>query len=438
MKKRWSALVCAALLVPLAFAEPTTLPTTKPTEISSDETAALVKQVLGDDTAAREAATQSLLNAGETALAALQTARTAARDPDAQVRLDTLLVQVKERADVGATKVTLQFEDTPLDEIIQSLGKQARTDFGTQNLVNEFGGQALPRPKLDLHDVSLWRAIREIQESAGVVFIPQGDVWRVSKNFGQMSLVQGEESGAFLVQPMSSNYQRSITYLRNMGDGGERFYLQFQMLCEPKVKLASGAGMVTFERAVDSNGNDLLASQRVSQVSTGMGQSVVICNMPLKYPKNAGAKIAEIRGTMKLSIARRTSQIASDDLAADKRIEKTVDGVKIRIEVNADANVQNGIGFNVAIENVGDLAGAQRLAQNFQQQIHITDARGLPLQMTNFNQVRNDNRGGSEWQATYLSVQPPQSTGPYKLRIEIPTGFRELEVPFAMRDMKMP
>lgn len=426
-----------SLLSGLLLAAPATMPATAPST-SAD---ALVAQLLGSDLAARETARQAILDAGDAALPALRSARAAARDPDAQLRLDTLLVQVKERADVGPSRVTLKFNDATLDTVLESLGKQVHAEMGG-DLADQLGGaDQLPRVTLDLHDVSFWQAVQAIQAQANIVFLPQNDGWHVMRNFGQGNQLRGTESGAFLVQPSLATYSRRISYAANMGDSGEAFAIQFQTLAEPKVRLSGGTGTVTLERAVDANGNDLLAQQRVLPVSTGAGQGAIVCSMPLKYPKNPGATIAEIRGTLKVAIARRTDQMTSDDLLADHKIESTFEGVKVRVEAAAqDENAPAALTMNIIIETNGDPAAMQRLLQNFQQLVHVTDGRGAPMRLANSNQVRGDMRG-AEYRFAFISSQPQQpgrQSGPYKLRIEVPSGFRELEVPFVMRDLKMP
>jgi hypothetical protein len=418
---------------------PATQPTTAPTTAPATEIKSLIDQLTGDDVAARDTAQLALLDVGEEALLALDAARKDVRDADVQVRLDTLLVQIRERADIGASKVTLKFDDAPLDKVLASLGKQTRTDFGG-DLINDVGGgrpDGVPRVTLDLQDVTFWRALQEIQDTANIVFYPQADGWRVTRNFGQPNSVRGSESGAFLIQPMMASYQRNISYSRNMGGDGENFTIQFQALGEPKIKLASGIGTLTLDRAVDSNGNDLLGPQRVQQVSTGNGQNGISCAMQLKYPKNAGTTISEIGGTLRISIARRSQQIASDDLLGGAKIAATIEGAKVRVEPSNDDAPRGGVSFTITVDASGDSAIGQRLQQSLQQMIRITDTRDVALRLMNYNVVRNDARGVA-MRLSYVSSQPQLSKGPFKLRIEVPTSFREIDVPFVIKDLRMP
>lgn len=417
---------------------PTSAPTSTPTTAPYGEITALVAQLAGEDAAARDAAQETLLDFGEDALPALEAARKTVRDPDLQIRLDTLLVQIRERADIGASKVTLKFEDAPLDQVLASFAKQARAEFAG-DLVNELGnGRAdgLPRVTLDLENVSFWRALQEIQDAANVIFYPQAEGWRVSRNFGQAGTVRGSEAGAFLIQPTNASYTRSIVYARNMGGDSENFSLQFQALAEPKIKLTNGVGMMTIENAVDSNGNDLLAQQRTQQIGSN-GQNGFAALIQLKYPKNPGEKIAEIRGTLRISIARRTQRISSDDVMNGGRINATVDGAKIHIDPSPEEAPPNGASFSITIDTGGDVALGQRLQQNMQQMTRVTDSRDAPMRTANFNITRSDARG-LVMRLVFMPMQPQNSKGPYKLQIEVPTSFREVEVPFVMKDLKMP
>jgi hypothetical protein len=419
--------------------QPATVPATVPTTSPSADIKALVSQLVGDSVAGRDAAQLALLDVGEEALPALDAARKEVRDADVQVRLDTLLVQIRERADIGASKVTLKFDDAPLEEVLKSLGKQTRTDFGG-DLVNEIGGgrpDGVPRVTLDLKGVTFWRAMQELQDAANIVFYPQADGWRVTRNFGQPNTIRGSESGAFLITPTMASYQRNISYARNMGVDGENFMIQFQAQGEPKIKLASGVGTMTLDRAVDSNGNDLLGAQRVQQISTGNGQNIIGCGLPLKYPKNPGMTITEIRGTLRVSIARRTQQITSDDLVGGGKITANIEGTKLHVEPSADDAPRGGVNFTITVDAGGDSAIAQRLQSTAPQMIRITDSRDVSLQVMNYNVVRSDNRGIA-MRLTYVSRQPQLAKGPFKLRIDVPTSFHEIDVPFVMKDLRMP
>lgn len=423
----------------LLLAGPSTAPSTAPTTLPSPEVAALVDALAGEDAAARDSAQTKLLEIGEDALPALEAARKETRDPDTQVRLDTLLVQIHERADVGATHITLKFDDTPLDQVLAALSKQAHMQFAGDVVAEIGGGQAnrLPRLSLDLVDVSYWRAIEEIQSAGNVVFFPQPDGWRVQRNFGQNFNIHGSEAGAFLIQPTMASYSRNIAYSRNFGGDGENFNIQFQVFAEPKIKLGSGMGQMTLERAVDSNGNDLLlAQQRTNQFGTGGGMSIGFAAQ-LKYPKNPGTTITELRGNLRFSIARRSQQLSTDDLVGGQRISANIDGARIRVEPSPDETPRGGVSFTITVDAGADPQLPQRFMQNFQQMIHVTDSRDTALRFGGFNPGRNDGHTMS-LKFTYLSPQPQTSKGPYKLRIDVPTSFREIDVPFELKDLKMP
>jgi hypothetical protein len=399
---------------------------------------ALIAQLAHEDAARRDAAQAALLQADDQIIDALARARQSAADPDVQLRLDTLIAQVQERIDIGPSRITLRYVDAPLNVVLDDLARQSRGSFS--DLVGEFGNlESVPRLSVNVVDVSFWKALEEIQTASNVIFMPQPNGWRAMNNFGQVSHVRGAECGAFLVQPQTASYQRSVSYARNVGTGGEHFSLQFQMLAEPKIRLAASTGVLQVDRAVDSNGNDLLAAQQTQQIGTS-GQNAIPCVVMLKYPENPGDKIAEVSGTMRLSMARRVETIASDDLMG-KGAKGVIDGVRLAIDAQPLDGPQRGqISINIVIEADGDNGTlmATRLQQGLYNQLKVTDGRGMPLLITQGPNLNATNPARIEMRVTFNSRQPQESAGPYKLRLDLPTSFREVEVPFTFGDLKMP
>ena len=227
----------------------------------------------------------------------------------------------------------MHYRDAPLMDVLNDLARQTRANFNDPS--PEFGGvQQLPRITVDVDRVSFWTAIRKIQDEGKVAFFPQGDGWHVTRGNIGMPSVRGEEAGAFLVQPMSASYQRSVAY-QNMGASGEYFSLQFQVIAEPKIRLDAAPGRLKIDRAVDSNGNDLMGPQTAQQIQVGGGQNSINCNINLRFPKaSPGEKIAEISGTMSVFMARRIQSLTSDNLMAEQApMRLQVDGSTVTLDV---------------------------------------------------------------------------------------------------------
>lgn len=427
-------IVGSLLLNLLMMAAPTTSPATQ----SSTAPAALtelVAQLSNEDAAVRDAAQTALASLEGITTDSLQRARDASTDPDVQLRLDALIVQFAENDAVGATHVTLKFENAPLRDVLNELARQARCSF--TDPAQDFGNEA-PRVTIDVNNVTFWKAVAALQTAANINIFPQPDNWRVMRNFGnQLFGPNVIEAGAFLIQPMSANYQRTIGYTRNMGSG-ESFTIQMQMLTEPKIRLAQAAGQFKLTKAIDSNGNSLLGSQALNPFVTGVGGNQIQMATQLAYPKNPGEKIAELSGTFKLSIARRVQTISIDDFSAtSKPVEQTFEGAKLTISpADATGGQPNWINASIIVETAGDNALMGRL-MNTLRQVRLVDQNNRALQMTNWLQPMASPQR-TEIRISYMPIPNGEMTAPYRLILDIPTSFREVEVPFTLHDLKMP
>lgn len=418
------AALASLLLISCAGADPTTVPS----NVDS-----LIKQLSDSDIAVREQAQAALAAAGESAIEAMKAARDSTQDPDVQLRLEALIVRYSEDLAVGASRITLKFDDAPLKDVLAELTRQSKAIFADP--VQDFGNDP-PRITIDVTDVSFWKALETLRSGGRVNFVPQGDIWRATRNFGNQ-LFNGNaiEAGAFLIQPMNASYSRTISYAPNAG-AGENFTLSFQILCEPKIHMTQSAGQFRLTRAVDSNGNNLVGPNVMQ--TFGIGQNVFHVATQLAYPKQPGAKIDELSGTMKLNIARNVESLTIEDFnATSKPVQQTLDGAKITITPdNANAGQPNWVTMLVVIEPNGDMSAMNRLQQVIRQ-VRITDNEGRPLQLNGF-QGSSVNAQRGEYRLSFMPMGNGVANRPLKVSLDVPTSYREVEVPFTIKDLKMP
>jgi hypothetical protein len=409
----------------VATATPTTLPS---------DPAALIRQLAGPDLATRDAAQAMLLEADPGVIELLREAREQTRDPDVQLRLDSLMVRFADAEAIGASRITLKFENAPLKDVLDELGRQAKTQFSDPS--PDFGNQP-PRITIDVSNVTFWQALQELRRVANLSITPQPDIWRVGKNFANPIFGPNAfEAGAFLVQPLMANYSRTISYSPNGNNSGENFSITFQMISEPKIRLAQSAGQFRLIKAIDSNGNNLIGAQPVQ--TFGIGQNLFHIAAQLTYPANPGARITELVGSVKLNIARRVEALTIEDFTpASKEVQRTVEGAAITISPGeSNPGQPNWVFVNVLLEPQGDAALLNRL-QTTLRQMRLTDASGRALQMNQF-QANSVTPQRAEYRISYMPLNNLAGSGPYKLVFEIPTSFREVEVPITVRDLKMP
>ncbi len=408
------------------------MPTTVPSE-----TAILIAQLSSADIAIRDAAQAALSSADTQSIELLQRTRDATNDPDLQLRLDSILVRYAEHQAIGASKITLKFDNATLKEVLDEFTKQCGIVF--MDPQQDFGNDP-PRVTMNIENATFWQALSELQSAGNLNVLPQADNWRVMRNFGNRLVgTNSIEAGAFLIQPVGANYNRSIAYMQN-GGGGENFNLTMQILSEPKVRLAQAAGQFRLTKAIDSNGNNLMGANSLQTFGTNNGQNQFHVATQLSYPKNPGEKIVELSGTMKLNMARRVETFSIDDFnAKSKPLEQMFEGAKITITPSEAQNGQpaNWIHATIILEAQGDNTLLQRL-QPVLRQVRVFDQNGRAMNLNQF-QGTTVNAQRAEFRVSFMPIgNVPQTNGPYRLVLEIPTSFREVEIPFTLRDLKMP
>jgi hypothetical protein len=285
-------------------------------------------------------------------------------------------------------------------------------------------------------NVTFWQAITALRQAGNLSLMPQGDVWRVTRNFGNGIFgANAVEAGAFLIQPLMANYTRSVSYGPN-ANGGENFTITFQMISEPKIRLAQSAGQFRLTKAVDSNGNDLIGPNFMQ--TFGIGQNLFHISAQLAYPKNPGEKIAEISGAVKLNIARQVESFSIDDFGpTSKPLERQIEGAKITISPGDPvAGQPNWVAVTVVVETQGDASLLNRLQAPLRQ-LRVMDSAGRVLQMNQF-QANSVTAQRGEYRLSFMPMGNVANAGPYKLTFEFPTSYREIEVPISVHDLKMP
>lgn len=426
----------ALLLQAPAVQPPTSGPTVVAGASEANQHVQTLIARLGDpDVGVRDAAQEALTRLDPSIVDLLNKARDLTADPDVQLRLDSVIVYYSESEAIGASRITLKFENAPLKEVLAEFSRQSKANFTDPG--PEFGNEP-PRITVDVEDVSFWKALAALQTAGNLNIFPQPDAWRVMRNFGNPLFgPNAVEAGAFMVQPMSANYQRSIGYARNVG-GGENFSITMQLLTEPKIRLGQATGQFRITEAIDSNGNNLLGQNVANPFVTGAGQSQIHMSTQLSYPKNPGDRISRLSGSIKLNMARRVHTIAVDDFnPASKPIEESFESAKITISPSeANPGQPNWVNASIVVEMNNDSALMQRL-MNSLHQMRLVDQNDRAFQVANFHQPMASQQR-TEVRVSFMPVGNVEMVRPYRLTLDIPTSFREVDVPFTLRDLKMP
>ena len=290
--------------------------------------------------AEREAASETLERLGRSALPALRAARDS-RDLEIRNRAYGLIHKIEGALLTQASQVRLQFENTPLVEVMQSFSQQ--TGFKVALIPENVPKWKNQRVTLrQAEPLPFWKAIDQLCDVAQLQYnLPMyGVVGPREPAFGlndgsMRTLTPNSDHGPFRVSLLSVDYERHVSYASvGVGPGSrpplndgfmrrppassppklnpqtnELFTANLLVAAEPRLSL-SQAGTLQVLEAVDNLNNTLIASGNRGQVlnrftsTLGMGW-VVQLQAPLHRPATAGETIKRLRGVIPLSVSSR-------------------------------------------------------------------------------------------------------------------------------------
>ena len=310
---------------------------------ASPHPAALVEQLGSPRYADREAAAAALEQIGRPALVPLRKARDS-RDPEIRNRAGTLAEKIETALLTLATRVQLDFHDSPLPEVARSLGSQ--TGFRI-----ELYPANLPRwrqQRVSLHEsgaIDFWKAIDRVCDVAGLQYNPNmhgyignGEPIFALTDGTSRAMTPTSDHGPFRVSLIGVEYQKRVTYAPS-GVGGHvpppprpavlepehneassprlnpvtniQFSAQLLLAAEPRLALSQVRPLQLVE-AVDERGNSLIPAGEEDTVHRryagyfGIATSPVVqLQAHLRRPESAGDRIKKLRGFVSLSVSAR-------------------------------------------------------------------------------------------------------------------------------------
>jgi hypothetical protein len=402
--------------------------------LAPPDVSSLIDRLGSDDWTVRETAQRELVRAGRGAILPIEAALETQTDLEVRSRLESALTEIAENQLSGGSLITLDVRSMPLAEVIEKINEQADADISI--MPAEFWGGQLPGPvTLKVEQASFWRTIDQLERAANVSVTPTPEGWRVMRDWGGRQVDgQSIEAGAFQFFAVSAQLTRSRNFGRGQGTQ-ESFGLQLAVRAEPKIRLASGQAVVTITRAVDDLGNQLFAAQESMPIFLS-ADGPAHFHLPLRFPAEGGAAIAELAGRIELSVTRESTTLQLDDLASSIEVEQRVGAAMVRLKsLGADPANPQAHRVRISVEANED----QLMLGRIQEAIHsarATDARGRPLVIQGFEVQRSDGRSQELIVAWGPGAQ--DVARPLRLRIDVPTRFQPVEAEFVFRDLPLP
>lgn len=435
---------------------------------------ALVEQLGALRYSDREAAARELEQLGRQAVAALQSARES-RDMEIRTRALALLHKIEGSLLTQPTLVSLDFENAPLADVVETLSKRSGMKFSlfppnhprwkTEQITLQ---ETAPLP--------FWKAVDQLCLITGLQYdlelrgiVSRGEPSLTLTDRGSRPVYPVSDFGPFRVNLVGLEYQHNVGFgiipqsgpARGVARRGlprqlpvpqpqavtsVQFSAQFQVVAEPRLGL-NQTGALQILEARDERGNSLAPDaqaphmmMRSSGYLGGTCSAVLHLRAPLNRPENPGRTIKILRGTIPLRVISRQSDPLVVPLAdaAGKSFEKGELHLAIH-ELRNDANqrqrqielsVQEGPGEGIpGSDNTLSSIPGQRI-DGHQQNIEILDARGQALPWFQTSVDLQSSR-------LTLTVAGLAGAEPKELRYYRLTEAT-VEVPFTFTDILMP
>lgn len=426
------------------------------------DSADLVRQLGAARAAEREAAASALERLGREALPVLRVA-TDSRNPLVRDRAAALIRTIEGTSLVDPTRITLDFEERPLSEVVEAIAAQAHLRLA---LEPEDDGAWRRRPitLIAPGPVPFWEAIDRLCAAGRLYFdlrspaslSEPGDsrpAVRLTADTGRGLTGPTSYSGPFRVTLTRLHYEQSVGFVRDpaarpdaasraRGTGvvDEQFSVAVQVLAEPRMILIASPPRLL--EATDDRGQSLLPAgpgRRFPVLGT-IGIYSIESPIDLGRPRAPGETIRTLRGSFSILLASRRPDPLTIPLAGAEGRSFTIDGTTLVIQRldpswrrPLELTARPAPGDPAAGPEDTRSAGGERRLDLLAHQIELIDAAGRTIPTLH---------GGQSGDEVRLSIRPSVDIGagvgpPDRIRVYAMTRA-PVEVPFEFTNLPMP
>ena len=205
---------------------------------------ALFASLSQDDWRERERAREALIEAGNQILPQLRQFIAQSANPEARKGAQLALDRIEENTRLGPSKITLDFDNAPLPQVFEALGRQEgfQLRWMDPRLTDAKG---YPNISVHLHSVSYWDALKALKERGGEIqedHLP-GEMWLRSGSADPVeppTIIQGP----FLVRVTNVDWSRHLL-TANPADVSRKLSVSGEIQAEPKLRLLNTEVSVT-------------------------------------------------------------------------------------------------------------------------------------------------------------------------------------------------
>ncbi len=330
------------------------------------------------------------------------------------------------------------------EDVFAELGKQAGIHF-TPNNQNMWESESLQNGiDIDFTNKPFWSAVRE---ACGLWSIsPQPNYNNTPKHItiGQAqsdrawdSLPAYESMGCF-VQAVSFTRVQTVSYGGQGPVTSNNCNLQLKVYLDPALRVQSFNPTARVREATDDAGHSMVLPPDNNRNYNGGQQRSLIyeCNVPLKYPDNAGKKIANLKFDIPLRASTKGETLSVDKPLEATETEKAFGDITVIFQ-SLKKNPNGYYEAKVAIERTDD-DNMNNDMWSLMQIAQLVDAKGRPFQYAGGGGGGGSN-GHFEFNINYSNNGGNEKRGdPVKWSIELPLQPKPMKIPVEFKDLALP
>jgi len=341
----------------------------------------------------------------------------------------------------GVTLINLHLKQAVAQDVFDELARQADVKFTTNGNIWDQDSLQIPKD-VNFTNRPFWSAVWEacglwnlsIQQNYNIDLARRIMLFSTGQMpGGDMPKLPIYETDGFVIQALSFSRQQSVNYSQPQG-ATNYCNVQLRVYIDPALRVQSFNSTARTDQAVDDAGNSMKVdvNSRMPFVSGSPPRSLLYdCNVPLKYPDNAGKKIAHLKGSLQLRVADKMDSLTVDKPLAAAETSKTIGNLTVTfhsLKKMAESNYQLSVSFD------GNALGSDTVWQLLQNNAQLIDDTGRQ-----FHEV-----GGSgtwnKYTVNYVrnAGEDPPIGDPAKWVIELPSKAHTMRVPFEFNDLPLP
>ena len=232
------------------------------------------------------------------------------------------------------TLVTVKLANVPPQQVMDELARQADTGF--QTLPPKMWDLNAGKPiSLQVENQPFWLAMREACGKAqlSLKHATDADVSRVILTRDNQDWTQypSVAAGPFLVN-LIGLHRSSTVDMRKPADVSRAFYAKFTVFAEPRVRLLRASLYARVDEAIDDKGNAMAPRDYDDQAMNFVTSWVYNVEAKLDYPANPGAKLKNLKVSMKFIAQAKSETIEFAEPLAANVPAKLVGGRKVTLK----------------------------------------------------------------------------------------------------------